>query len=105
MKSHDKIVSSKAKALFPLLEKLEKHLGEGMGARTLDFSEDELELVSELQLITMKKQFYVCNVEENGLSEDNDYVKQVQDHAKKEGTISIKISGKLEAEISTLDSE
>ena len=105
MKSHDKAVSSKAKALMPLAEKLESHLSEGKGARSLDFSNEDLELVNELQLITMKKQFYVCNVDEDGLTSDNAYVEQVKEYAAQEKTTAIKICGKLESEISVLDSE
>ena len=100
-----KAVSGKAKALLPILERLEKHLEEGKGARTLDFSEEDERLVDELQLITSKKQFYVCNVDEDGMSEDNEHVTRVKEHAANENTICIKICGKLEAEISSLESE
>ncbi|MBT7611442.1 MAG: redox-regulated ATPase YchF [Bacteriovoracaceae bacterium] len=102
MKNQKKEISSLAKVLFPILEKLAKELEEGRGARTLDFSEEELELLGPLNLITLKETLYLCNVDENAIAEDNKYIKLVKEHAIKENAACLSICGKLESEIASL---
>ena len=64
-----------------------------------------MELIKDLNLITLKKTLYLCNEDEDSLLEDNDHVKKVIEIAKSEGSEVLKICGKLESEISALDSE
>lgn len=105
MKNQNKDISSKAKMQLPILEKLKESLAEGIQARSLDFSEEDLELISDLNLITLKKVLYACNIDEDTLHEDNDLVKQVRAMAEKENGQVIKICGKLESEISALETQ
>jgi len=99
----DKSVREKALKMRPLLEKLSAHLGEGKAAQSLIESEDEKELLYDLHLITLKKQIYLCNVDEDGIHQEPEYVQQVRDLAEKEGTEVVVLSGKLEADIALLD--
>jgi GTP-binding protein YchF len=105
MKNQNKDISSKAKMQFPILEKLKESLAEGIQARSLDFSEEDLELINDLNLITLKKVLYACNIDEETLHEDNDLVKKVREMAEKENGQVIKICGKLESEISALETQ
>ena len=57
--------------VLPIYERLIKCLEDGIPARTLGLDEDESALVYDLHLITLKPVIYVCNVDENGISEDN----------------------------------
>ena len=52
-----------------------------------------------LELITFKPVLYVCNVSENDLLIDNEYVKKVKEIAAKENAEVILISAKIESEI------
>lgn len=104
LKSNDKKVSEKAKAVEPLLALLIEALEEGIPARNVEIEERQLELISDLHLITMKKQLYCCNVGEDDIAEENDYVKKVREFAAKDGSGVVVISGKLESEIADLDS-
>ncbi len=105
MKNQNKDISSKAKAQHPILEKLEAHLTEGLAARALELSDDERELVAELNLITMKQVLYLCNVDEDCVDGDNDYIKSVRELAAKEGAEVSVICGKLESEIASLETD
>lgn len=105
LKSNDKKVQEKAKIAIPVLDNLKKCLEEGKAARSLALNEEELDSIKDLHLITLKPMLYVCNVDENSILEDNEYVKQVKDIASKEGSKVIKICGKIESEISELESE
>ncbi len=104
-KSNDKTVSERAKATEPVLTLLIQALEEGIPARLVDLDEQQTEMIADLHLITMKKQLYCCNVGEDDLEDDNDHVKKVRAFAKKDGSGVVVISGKLESEISDLDSE
>lgn len=105
LKSQDKIVQNKAKIAKPVLDRLKQALEEGKAARAVELDEVEKDSVSDLQLITMKKMLYVCNVDENSVLEDNEHVKKVKAFAKAEGSDVITICGKIESEIASLESK
>lgn len=109
-RSPDKEVAKAAKALSPLLEQLKGLLAEGRPTRSVALAEDQLALLADLHLMTMKKQIYVCNVDEAGLAEhlagqDNAYVATVRAIAIADGAECAVICGKLEAEIAALESD
>lgn len=105
LKNQNKEISTKAKRQVPVLEKLKMALSDGIAARSVELDTDELDLISELNLITLKQILYLCNVDEEGMLEENDHVKAVFDYAQKEGAEAMKICGKLESEIASLDTE
>lgn len=105
MKSQDKKIQDKAKISKPILERVQKVLEEGHPARSLNLEADEIEAISDLQLITMKKMLYVCNVDEANILVENDHVKKVREIAKKENASVITICGKIESEIAALESK
>ncbi len=105
IKSHNKEVSDKAKRQLPILEKLAKELEDGKAARSVELTEEELETIKELNLITLKKMLYLCNVDEDHVGSDNEYIQMVKDFASKEGAEVLKICGKLESEIASLETD
>jgi len=105
IKSQNKEVSSKAKILKPILERLLSSLEEGRPARSTDLNNDDLDSVKELNLITLKKVLYVCNIDEESIQSPNSYMEAVKDYAQKENSDVLFICGKLEAEISSLETE
>ncbi len=105
LKSNDKKVKADAQAAAPVLDRLKAALENGTAARELDLSDEEKDLVKDLHLITLKEMLYVCNVDEDGIHEDNDHVKAVREVAQKEGASVVKICGKIESEIAQLESD
>lgn len=103
LRSQDKKVLERAKVSELVLAKLKDILEEGRSARELELTDDEYQSIRDMNLITLKPQIYCCNVDENSISEDNDYVKQVKEYAAKNGSDVIVICGKLESEISELE--
>ena len=103
IKNQNKEISSKAKALMPILEKAKARLEEGEAIRSLELSEDEERELKSVNLITSKKVIYACNIHEDELNQENPYVKKVKDLVG--DTNIIVISGKLESEISALQTE
>ena len=91
--------------VLPILEKLMKCLEEGKPARTLGLDEDELKAVYDLHLMTLKPVIYVCNVDEDSILEENEYVRRVRAIADAEGAQVVVICGKIESEIAALETE
>ena len=91
--------------VLPVLEKVKKCLEDGKPARSLHLDEDGLAVVYDLHLITLKPVIYVCNVDEEGIVEENEYVKIVRAIAEEEGSEVVVICGKIEAEIAALETE
>jgi GTP-binding protein YchF len=85
-------------------EKLQAHINEGNPARSFTFTDDELEVVRELHLLTMKPVLYIANVDEEGF-ENNPLLDTVVAIAKTEGAAVVSICNKLEAEIAELEDE
>jgi len=100
-------VDKSANALMEMALELIAYLEEGNMAYTFDKFDDELfeQLNQELRLLTAKEIMYGANVDEDGLSEDNDYVKAVQEHAKKNNSEVIKLCAKFEEDLVGMDEE
>lgn len=105
LKSQDKEVVQRAKMAKPILERLKETLERGERARSLKLEPEELEVISDLHLLTIKPQLYVCNVDEDAVLTGNKYVKQVEELAQKEGSEVVIICGQIEKEIAALDTE
>ncbi len=80
-----------------LLEKINKQLQEGKPARALEYDEEEIEMVKELHLLTMKPMLYVVNVDED-MTGGKKFVAPT-------GSEQVEISAKLEAELAELSKE
>jgi GTP-binding protein YchF len=99
-KSGDK----EAIVLCALLEKVQKHLDQGLPVRTLGLDKDQLFLIKPLCLITVKPVMYLANVEENGFA-NNPLLAKVEDMAKKENAPVVAICAKIESEIADLEDD
>jgi len=86
-------------------ESLLKFMNEGNTAITYREKDKETlhDLFNELRLMTSKKIIYCANVDEESLSEDNDYVKAVVKYGETKGSDAVKISAKVEEELVGLD--
>ncbi len=101
-KSGDKTL--KAHAVF--LEKLRDFLDGGNTARNLELDgEPEEEWMKEMTLLTDKPVLYVANVQDDEVTEGNEYVRQLEVLALADGDGVVIIAGSIEQELSQLDSE
>ena len=88
-----------------LLERIKTHLESEKPVRTLEFNDEEKEILKEIMLLTAKPILYICNVSEGQLSslDTDENVKAVKEYAKTEDTIAIPLCAKIEEELTTLD--
>ncbi len=101
MKSGDKGAGHEKEFLSRIMDMLSK----GKPLRTMDFSGEDQKVLEELHLLTTKPVLYVANVTEEEMIEGNQYVRQIEDIAAKEGAKVITICGKIEDELSSMSLE
>ena len=89
-----------------LLEKIKQTLEEGKCARTIDYTDEEIELLKETFLLTMKPVLYIANCDENQLQNNNDeMINKVREYAKQEGSDVIPLCVKIEEELASLEGQ
>ena len=91
----------------PILEKVSAALGDAIPVRAQGLTEDELDILKDLTLLTAKKSLYVANVGEDEISDysGNEFVKQVEEYAAQEGSGVVVVSARIESEIAELSDE
>ena len=91
-----------------LYERVMKALEEGKTARSLEYTEEELEYLSEVALLTIKPVIYAANISEDDIASDineNEFYKSVCEIAKAEKSEVIPVCAGIEAEIAELDAD
>lgn len=89
---------------FDTWKKVRDALQNGKPARGLEYTDEELEIVRDGFLLTMKPILYVANVSEDQLLDENDAnVNSVKEYAKQDKAEVIKLCVKIEEELSSLD--
>ncbi len=89
---------------FDTWKKVRDALQNGKPARSLEYTDEELEIVRDGFLLTMKPILYVANVSEDQLLDENDAnVNSVKEYAKQDKAEVIKLCVKIEEELSSLD--
>jgi len=97
----------KAPAEMAVLVRIKEMLDQALPARRVDLADDELLLIGDLNLMTLKPVIFIANVSEDEVAtaDDNECVKAVQKYAAEEGAEVVTISAKVEAEIAELSNE
>ena len=90
-----------------VFEGLLAHLNEGRSARSYDCSDDDMELISTCDLLSLKPVIYAANMDEAGMTSlaDNAYYNAVKKIADAEGAQVLPICAKIEQEIGELPEE
>ena len=91
-----------------LLERVKGALEEGKPARSLEYTKDEMTIMKEIALISLKPVLYAANVSEDDFAkgiENNKYVNAVKELAEGENSEIMPVSARIEEEISQLDND
>jgi len=86
------------------IKKVREQLDQGLPVRALELDENELNVVRELHLLTIKPVMYIANVDEDGF-ENNPHLDAVREYAAAERAEVVAICAAIEAEIAVLDEE
>ena len=87
------------------LEKSRDTLENGILLRNSSFSESQEEVMKTINLLSYKPIIYVCNVDEDSLINGNQHSKQVETYSNEKNLDCMKISAKIESEISSFKLE
>jgi len=82
-----------------LLGRLQETLGEGERAEKAQLSDEERAILEGYGLLTAKPQFYIANVDEQGLSTGDGLIVAVEEAAMRSGVEVAKICAQLEADL------
>lgn len=93
-----------AKARLELLTEIREVLNEGKLVRTMTLDAEQMDLLNEVHLITIKPTMYIANVAEDGF-ENNPLLDLLTAYAEKEGAPIVSICAAIESEIAELDAE
>ncbi|MGE9516399.1 MAG: redox-regulated ATPase YchF [Solitalea-like symbiont of Tyrophagus putrescentiae] len=103
LKSGDKDI----KAAYETLDIIKKHLEKNLSARSAQVEPENLELIKDLNLLTIKPVMYICNIDEVSIKNGgNKYSEEVLDYIKKfepDAEVLV-LSAQTESEISSLES-
>ncbi|MGN0664309.1 MAG: redox-regulated ATPase YchF [Negativibacillus sp.] len=91
-----------------LLNRVKAHLEEGKSARSMDFDEEEQEIMSDIPLLSNKPIIYVANMSEDDFHNNidgNPFYKQVLDIAAEEHSEVVPICARLEEELADMSKE
>ena len=100
-------MDKKAQGMLEIAKQLLEHLGENKMAISFEdhTSDEAIQLFKESQFLTDKKFIYCCNVDEDGMMEDNDYIAEVKAYAASKGADVIKVCAKMEEELNGMDDD
>jgi GTP-binding protein YchF len=93
-----------AKARIELLTQMRDQLDQGILVRAMGFDEEQLDLLKDLHLLTIKPTMYIANVSEDGF-ENNPLLDQLTAFAEQENSSIVVICASIESEIAELDDE
>lgn len=103
----NKMLKADKKYAFEIevLQKIKKVLEQGKSARTINFTEEEMEVVKDAYLLTIKPILYIANISEEqiGANETDKFVNEVKKYAETEGAKVISLCVKIEEELSVLE--
>ena len=91
-----------------ILKRIKATLEDGKLVRTMEFDEEEKEIVDSLTLLTAKPVLYAANVAEEDLADDgnsNNFVADVRKLAEAEGSGVFVVCAKIEEEIAELEND
>lgn len=86
----------------PVLARLQAALNDGKPGRSVGLDEEELALVRDMFLLTLKPVLYIANVTEDGF-ENNPHLDAVRKRAAAEGAEVVPVSAAIEEELSQMD--
>ena len=97
--------NKEAKASLECANALLEHLNAGKKASSFDGGDVFESLNKELRLLSAKEMIYGANVDEDGLSSDNEYVKAIKTHAAENNAQVIKLCAKIEEDLVGMSDE
>lgn len=104
-KDYQKNKDEKIKRELELMEKCLAHTENEMPLRTLEFTDEELKLLSGYQMLTQKKLAIAVNLDESSITDSDNLIAEIKSQLKDQSVPVIPFSAQIEYELSKLDDE
>ncbi|MBQ6840806.1 MAG: redox-regulated ATPase YchF [Bacilli bacterium] len=89
-----------------ILKRIQEALTKNIPVRRLEFTDDELKMIKNFNLITSKPIIYAANVDEDTIAVgDNDYTLKVKEFAEEENSGVVVMCARMEEELSSFNEE
>ncbi|PSL03902.1 redox-regulated ATPase YchF [Cecembia rubra] len=96
---------AKAKKELEILQLFKQGLESGKNARAIEVEKEDLEVVRDLHLLTIKPVLYVANVEEGSILTGNKFVEQLREKVKEENAEVIVLCAAIESQIAEFEDQ
>lgn len=98
-----RVGDAKAKVELEILNRVKTALLHGKSVRAVGLTDDEKEIIADLQLLTIKPVIYVANVDEGSILTGNQYVEQLKAAVADENAEVIVLCAAIESQIAEME--
>ena len=97
--------NKEAKLVYDVVAQIKLTLEQGKSARTIDLDSNQLDLIKDLNLLTLKPVLYVCNVDDASVVNGNHHTKSFIDAVADENAQVMFVSAEIESDMIDMEEE
>ena len=94
-----------AKLVYDIALIIKETLEQGKSARTLELEQNQIELIKDLNLLTLKPVLYVCNVDDGSVINGNQHTQAFLNAVQDENAQVMFVSAEIESDMIEMDEE
>ena len=97
--------NKEAKTVYEVVSKIKSTLEQGKSARSIDLDQNQLKLIKDLNLLTLKPVLYVCNVDDASVVNGNKHTETFIKSVKNENAQIMFVSAEIESDMIDMEEE
>ena len=97
--------NKEAKSVYELVSQIKSTLEQGKSARSIDLDSNQLEVIKDLNLLTLKPVLYVCNVDDASVVNGNKHTDRFIESVKNENAQIMFVSAEIESDMIDIEEE
>ena len=97
--------NKEAKSVYEVVSQIKSTLEQGKSARSIDLDSNQLELIKDLNLLTLKPVLYVCNVDDASVVNGNKHTDRFIESVKNENAQIMFVSAEIESDMIDMEEE
>jgi GTP-binding protein YchF len=97
--------NKEAKTVYKVVSQIKSTLEQGKSARSIDLDQNQLKLIKDLNLLTLKPVLYVCNVDDASVVNGNKHTETFIKSVKNENAQIMFVSAEIESDMIDMEEE
>ena len=97
--------NKEAKSIYEVVSQIKSTLEQGKSARSIDLDSNQLKLIKDLNLLTLKPVLYVCNVDDASVVNGNKHTETFIKSVKNENAQIMFVSAEIESDMIDMEEE